>query len=90
MVKTSEIEGEPLNNERVRSSVARYLRIDGVGMPTASHEIDTVVYMMLNAIYPYQYPLLLNDLLGWHKALFPNGYSGLYRIKYGSIRDDSQ
>jgi len=46
--------------------------------------------MMLNAIYPYQYPLLLNDLLGWHKALFPNGYSGLYRIKYGSIRDDSQ
>ena len=77
MVKTSEIESESLNNEQIQSCIARYLRIDGVGMPTASHEIDTVVYMMLNAIYPYQYPLLLNDLLGWHKALFPNGYSGL-------------
>lgn len=90
MVKISVIEGESLKNEQVRSSVARYLRIDGVGMPTASREIDTVVDMMLNATYHYQYPLLLDDLLGWHKALFPNGYSGLYRIKYGSIRDDSQ
>ena len=85
MVKISVIEGESLKNEQVRSSVARYLRIDGVGMPTASREIDTVVDMMLNATYQYQYqyqyPLLLDDLLGWHKALFPNGYSGLYRIK---------
>lgn len=70
MVKTSVIEGESLKNEQVRSSVARYLRIDGVGMPTASREIDTVVDMMLNATY--HYPLLLDDLLGWHKALFPN------------------
>ena len=70
MVKISVIEGESLKNEQVRSSVARYLRIDGVGMPTASREIDTVVDMMLNATY--QYPLLLDDLLGWHKALFSN------------------
>lgn len=46
--------------------------------------------MMLSATYHYQQPLLLDDLLGWHRALFPNGYSGLYRIKAGSIRDDSQ
>ena len=53
MVKTSEIEGEPLNNERVRSSAARYLRIDGVGIPTASREIDAVVGMILNTTYHY-------------------------------------
>lgn len=90
IVKTSEIEGEALNNEQVRSSVARHLGIDNGVMPTATREIDAVVEMMLNATYHYQQPLLLDDLLGWHRALFPNGYSGHYRIKTGSIRDDSQ
>ena len=59
-------------------------------MATATREIDEVVEMMLAATYHYQRPLLLDDLLAWHRALFPNGYSGLYRIKAGSIRDDSQ
>ncbi len=45
--------------------------------------------MMLNATYHYQQPLALDDLLRWHRALFPNGYSGLHRIKASSIRDDS-
>lgn len=90
IVKTSEIEGESLDNEQVRSSVARHLGINDGGMPTATREIDAVVEMMLNATYHYQQPLLLDDLLRWHRALFPGGYSGLYRIKAGSIRDDSQ
>lgn len=90
IVKTSEIEGESLNNEQVRSSVARYLGVDDGGMPTASLEIDAVVEMMLSATYHYKRPLLLDDLLGWHRALFPDNYSGLYPIKAGSIRDDNQ
>ena len=90
IIKTSEIEGESLNNAQVRSSVARHLGVDDKGMPTATREIDAVVEMMLNATYHYQKPLLLDDLLGWHRALFPDNYSGLYRIKAGSIRDDSQ
>ena len=90
IVKTSEIEGESLNNEQVRSSVARHLGVDDGSMPTATCEIDAVVEMMLNATYHYQQPLLLDDLFGWHRALFPDNYSGLYRIKAGSIRDDSQ
>ncbi len=90
IVKTSEIEGESLNNKQVRSSVARHLGIDDEGMPTAICEVDEVAEMMLNATYHYQQPLLLDDLLGGHRALFPNGYSGLYRIKVGSICDDSQ
>ena len=90
IVKTSEIEGEALNSEQVRSSVARHLGIDNSYMPTATRKIDAVVEMMLSATYSYKQPLLLDDLLGWHRALFPDGYSGLYRIKVGSIRDDSQ
>ena len=90
IVKTSEIEGESLNNEQVRSSVARYLGVDDGSMPTATREIDAVVEMMLNATYHYKRPLSLDDLMGWHRALFPDNYSGLYPIKAGSIRDDSQ
>ena len=90
IVKTSEIEGESSNNEQVRPSVARYLGVDDGSMPIATREIDAVVEMMINATYHYQKPLLLEDLLGWHRALFPDNYSGLYRIKAGSIRDDSQ
>ena len=51
VVKTSEIEGEALNNEQVRSSVARHLGIDNEYMPAATREIDAVVEMMLNATY---------------------------------------
>ena len=90
IVKTSEIEGESLNNEQVRSSVARHLGVDNGGIQIASREINAVVEMMLAATYHYQRPLLLDDLLGWHRALFPDGYSGLYPIKAGSVRDDSQ
>lgn len=53
MVKTSEIESESLNNEQIQSCIARYLRIDGVGIPTASREIDAVVGMILNTTYHY-------------------------------------
>lgn len=90
VVKTSEIEGEALNDEQVRSSVARYLGMDISGLPSATREIDAVVEMMLEATYHYQKPLVLGDLLAWHRALFPTGHSGLYSIKTGEIRDDSR
>ncbi|MGE6481836.1 DUF4172 domain-containing protein [Psychrobacter namhaensis] len=90
IIKTSEIEGETLNGEQVRSSVARHLGLDNTSIPTTTRKIDAVVEMMLSATYRYQHPLLLNDLLGWYRALFPAGYSGLYRIQAGSIRDDSK
>lgn len=89
IVKTSEIEGEFLNKEQVRSSVARHLGVDNNKMPLATREIDAVVEMILEATYHYEKPLSLDDLLGWHRVLFPDGYSGLYRIKAGAIRDDS-
>ncbi|WP_367106863.1 Fic family protein [uncultured Psychrobacter sp.] len=90
VVKTSEIEGEDLNIEQVRSSVAQHLGVDNSAMPAATREIDAVVTMMLESTYHFDKPLLLDDLLRWHRALFPAGYSGLYRIKAGMLRDDSQ
>ena len=83
IIKTSEIEGETLNDEQVRSSVARHLGLDSASMPTTNREIDAVVEMMLSATYRYQQPLLFDDLLGWHRALFPDGYSA---VSYTHLR----
>lgn len=90
VVKTSEIEGKALNNEQVRSSVARHLGIESASMPSSTQEIDAVVEMMLKATYDYRQPLTLDDLLAWHRALFISGYSGLYSIRIGAMRDDSK
>lgn len=90
VIKTSEIEGETLNNEQVRSSVARHLGIDAANITPSTREIDALVEMMLEASFHYKKPLLLVDLLAWHRALFPEGYSGLYNIKSGELRDDSK
>ncbi|UTO04545.1 DUF4172 domain-containing protein [Moraxella sp. FZLJ2107] len=91
VVKTSEIEGEILNTEQVRSSVARQLGIEHLysNLVAPSREIDVIVEMMLKASYDYDKPLTLDELFRWHKALFPTGTSGLYNIKTGAFRDDS-
>lgn len=91
VVKTSEIEGEILNTKQVRSSVARQLGVEHLysNLVTPSREIDAIVEMMLKASYDYDKPLTLDELFRWHKALFPTGTSGLYNIKTGAFRDDS-
>ncbi len=90
VIKTSEIEGELLNAEQVRSSVARHLGVDTVGLPIASREVDAIVEMMLSATFYHDKPLTLQDLFGWHNALFPNGFSGMHAINVGQLRDDSK
>lgn len=90
VVKTSEIEGEQLNSEQVRSSVARHLGVDTPTMATSTREVDAVVEMMLDATYHYQEPLTLDQLFTWHYALFTDGKSGLYTIRVGALRDDSK
>ena len=89
VIKTCAIEGEDLNLEAVRSSVAVRLGIDiGALSPTDRH-VDGIVEMILDATGNAQKPLTLKRLKGWHAALFPNGYSGMSAIKVGAIRDDS-
>ena len=86
VVKSSEIEGEMLNYDQVRSSIARRLGINAAGLVPSSRHIEGVVEMMLDATQRHQLPLTDKRLFGWHAALFPTGYSGPYEIETGQYR----
>ena len=86
VVKSSEIEGELLNYEQVRSSIARRLGINTAGLVPSSRHIEGVVEMMLDATQRHTLPLTEKRLFGWHSALFPTGYSGPYKIEVGQYR----
>ena len=86
VVKSSEIEGELLNFEQVRSSIARRLGINTAGLVPSSRHIEGVVEMMLDATQRHATPLTEERLWGWHAALFPTGYSGPYAIEVGQYR----
>ncbi len=88
VIKSSEIEGEKLPMDQVRSSLARRLGIEIAGMVTAARAVEGVVDMMLDATQKYDQPLSDNRLYGWHAALFPTGHSGTHKIKVGVWRDD--
>ncbi|PQA55649.1 Fic family protein [Siphonobacter curvatus] len=86
VLKTSEIEGELLNPDQVRSSIARKLGLDiGNSVPSDRH-VDGVVDMLLDATRHYEQPLTPDRLFGWHAALFPTGRSGMYSITVGNWR----
>jgi Fic family protein len=86
VVKSSEIEGELLNFDQVRSSIARRLGINTAGLIPSNRHIEGVVEMMLDATQRYTLPLTEKRLFGWHAALFPTGYSGPYLIEVGLYR----
>lgn len=89
IIKNSEIEGQILNPEQVRSSIARHLGMDISGLVASDRHIDGVVEMMLDATQNYNKPLTSQRLYDWHAALFPTGRSGMYKIIVGKWRDDS-
>ncbi|MDR0363672.1 MAG: Fic family protein [Bacteroidales bacterium] len=88
ITKSSEIEGEILNSEQVRSSLARQLNIDWEVGVVSSHHIVGVVQAMVDAVNNYCDPLTDDRLFGWHAALFPTGRSGMYKINVGEYRHD--
>jgi len=88
VVKSSEIEGELLDRDQVRSSIARRLGMDVAGMVPADRNVDGVVEMMLDATQNYAKPLTDARLFDWHAALFPTGRSGMGKITVGNWRDD--
>jgi len=89
VVKSSEIEGEKLEPDQVRSSIARRLGMDVSGLIPADRNVEGVVEMMLDATGNYTQPLTEERLFAWHASLFPTGRSGMNKILVGSWRDDS-
>jgi Fic family protein len=88
VLKSSEIEGEKLDADQVRSSVARRLGIDVGGLQPVDRHVEGVVEMMLDATQHCDQPLTAERLFGWHASLFPTGRSGMRRITVGGWRDD--
>ena len=89
VIKSSEIEGEVLNRDQVRSSIARRLGLEIGALAPADRNVEGVVEMMLDATQKFAAPLTQARLLDWHAALFPTGRSGMTRIIVGAWRDDS-
>jgi Fic family protein len=89
VLKTSDIEGEKLDPDQVRSSIARRLGIGIGGLKPADDHVEGVVEMMLDATRQYDQPLTEERLFSWHMSLFPTGLSGVNRIIVGAWRDDS-
>ena len=90
VLKSSEIEGETLDKNQVRSSIARRLGIDIGGLAPIDRNVEGVVEMMLDATRNYDKPLTKERLFGWHGSLFPTGYSGMSKIKAGAWRNDKK
>ena len=87
VLKSSEIEGEELNYEQVRSSIARRLGMEYAGMVYSNRDVEGVVEMMFDATQNYKLVLDNERLYGWHAALFPTGRSGTHRIDVGCYRN---
>jgi len=89
VLKTSEIEGEHLDADTVRSSIARKLGVDVGALKPADRHVDGVVEMIIDATSAHDIPLTAERIQAWHAALFPTGRSGLTDIRVGSWRDDA-
>jgi Fic family protein len=86
VLKSSEIEGEILDKDQVRSSIARRLGMDIGGLAPTERNVEGVVEMMLDATQRYQASATKERLFDWHAALFPTGRSGMNKIVVGDWR----
>jgi len=89
ILKSTEIEGQLLNPEQVRSSLARRLGLDIAGLVISDRDVDGAVDMMMDATQHFEKELTKERLFDWHSALFPTGRRGLNKIIVGNWRDDS-
>ena len=89
VIKTSEIEGETLDTEQVRSSIARRLGMDIGGASQIHRNVEGIVEVMLDATRNYNSPLTKTRMFDWHAALFPTGRSGMFSINVGAWRNDA-
>ena len=90
ILNSAAIEGERLNRDDVRSSVARRMEVAlSSAKGAVSHESEARADMMMDATRNWEKPMTAERLFSWHAALFPTGYSGLAKISVGAFRDDA-
>ena len=89
VIRTSEIEGEKLDADSVRSSIAHRLGVDIVALAPVDRHAEGVVEVVLDATSNGRAEVTRERLFAWHAALFPTGYSGLAQIGIGRWRDDA-
>ena len=89
ILKSNEIEGEFLDADQVRSSIARRLGMDIAGLVPSDRNVEGVVEMMIDATQNFKAPLTKDRLFGWHAALFPTGRSGMLKIVAGAWRKNT-
>ena len=90
VTKSSEIEGEILNKEQVRSSIAKRLGINTAGSIYVERNVEGVVEMMLDATQNHDKIFTIDRLFSWQAAIFPTGFSGMHKIITGIFRDDAK
>lgn len=90
VLKSSEIEGEKLDPDQVRSSIARRLGMNVAGLVPADRNVEGVVEMMLNATQQYDRELTDRRLFAWHASMFPTAHSGMQRITVGAWRENTE
>jgi Fic family protein len=86
VVDSSKIEGEFLNSEQVRSSIANKLGIENAEFVSVPKDVEGIVNVLLDATQNYITPLTEERLFGWHNSLFSEGFSGLYKIDVAQYR----
>jgi len=89
VLKSAEIEGELLNPEQVRSSIARILGLEFAGSIASDRNVEGMVQMMIDATQNCFKPLTAERLFDWHAALFPMGRSGIFKITVADWRKDT-
>lgn len=86
VVDTSRIEGEFLNPELVRSSIARKLGIENADFVKTPRNIEGIVDVILDATQNFDKPLSETRILGWYNSLFQTGFSGYQQIDVAQYR----
>ena len=89
VVSSSRIEGEILDVDQVRSSVARQLGFGRAGLVSGDRNVDCVVEMMLDVTERCGEPLTTERIKNWHRALFPTGFNNMGPLTVGGWRDDA-
>ncbi|RFM32832.1 DUF4172 domain-containing protein [Chitinophaga silvisoli] len=90
VLKSSEIEGEYLNRDQIRSSIARRLGIEVAGLIPSDRNVEGIVEMMIDATQHYDRPLTTDRLFGWQASMFPTGYNGMYKVVVGAWRKNAK